>query len=218
LKMNLGTGVRVGWAGKFARAFVAWMQETRDGASAWLRSDEPLAQRAAGALGAVAVLHAIFLATVFWGLRISAPQTPPELHVSFYGPQPVDRTLAAPPPDIPVMQPPEIIIADDTPALAYLAAPAASVLAPRPDPNHSNPIPTSADLAITISAQAVVILRLIVDAEGGVMQATVVRSSGQNGLDAAIEAFVKDKWRFLPATLNGAPIQYPTTATIPLQS
>ena len=34
--------------------------------------------------------------------------------------------------------------------------------------------------------------------------------------DAAIEAFAKAHWRFQPAKLDGKPIQYATTAAVPV--
>jgi TonB family protein len=57
-------------------------------------------------------------------------------------------------------------------------------------------------------------LGIVISSEGHVKQASVVRSSGQNALDAAIEAFVENNWRFLSAMLNGGAIQYATTIAI----
>src|ERR1700749_2256411 len=190
--------------------WAARTQATEIIAVAWSKSESPLAPGSAAAIAAVAVLHAIFLIFIFWGLHLSEV-TPAsrELHVVIYSPQSVPPPfpeIAVP--EIQVMQPPDIVIADDAATITALAAPPSSVLAPRPDPAHPNPLPGATAFGAANVAQATPLLRLTISSDGSVAQVSIVRSSGQHDVDLAIASFVKEKWRFLPALLNGTAIEY----------
>jgi protein TonB len=51
--------------------------------------------------------------------------------------------------------------------------------------------------------EGVVLLTVMIDAEGNVSDANVLKSSGYDSLDAAAVSWVKEHWRYKPATHNG---------------
>lgn len=57
-------------------------------------------------------------------------------------------------------------------------------------------------------------LKALVLPDGTVGDATVLKSSGQDDVDAAAVEYVRTHWHFLPATLNGVAIQYWTSLAI----
>jgi TonB family protein len=167
------------------------------------------------AIGGVAALHIVLLWLVAESLRSPASSQPPkELIVTFQQPDHARAVTIAPPePSIPVLTPPEIVIERDDDAAAIASVSAAMVLAPRPDPTHPNPAPPAREQ----SAAAIylpVILKVLVLPDGSVADASVVRSSGDGENDSDAIAFVKTRWKFLPALLEGKPIRYWTTVAV----
>ena len=126
----------------------------------------------------------------------------------------VAPSLRVPEPSLTVMEPPAISIQTDAPTSAPAAASASVVLAPRPDPAHPNPLPAIAEIGAGNAAAVAMVLKIMVLPDGSVIDAVVVKSSGQQETDMAAVAFVKSKWRFLPALMGGTAIQYWTTVSL----
>lgn len=167
------------------------------------------------AIGWVVALHIVLLWLVMVSLRSPAsPPAPKELVVTFQRSDHVQALKIAPPePSIPVMMPPEIVIQNDDSAAAITSASAAMVLAPRPDPAHPNLAP-AAHVQSAAASDVPVILKILVLSDGSVADASVIRSSGDGEADNDAIAFVKMRWKFLPALLEGKPIRYWTTVAV----
>ena len=86
-------------------------------------------------------------------------------------------------------------------------------LAPRLDPSHVNALP---ELPRTLGSVAALTLklRILVLPDGSVGDAQVVRSTGQREIDQLAIETVKNSWRYLPATVNGKPIEAWTTVIV----
>ncbi|MCS6924834.1 MAG: energy transducer TonB [Candidatus Binatia bacterium] len=69
-----------------------------------------------------------------------------------------------------------------------------------------NPKPPYPLLARRMGAQGVVVLRVFVQANGTVGEVTVSQSSGFSILDESAVKTVRERWRFVPARLDGRPI------------
>ncbi len=167
------------------------------------------------AIGWVVVLHIALLWLVVVSLRSPAsPQSPKELVVTFQRSDQAQASKIAPPePSIPVVTAPEIVIQPDDNAAAITSASATMVLAPRPDPTHPNPAPPAHGKSAAAS-DVPVLLKILVLSDGSVADASVVRSSGDGEIDDDAIAFVKTRWKFLPALLEGKPIRYWTTVAV----
>jgi len=70
-----------------------------------------------------------------------------------------------------------------------------------------NPKPPYPLLARRIGMQGTVVLRVHVRADGSVAEAELARSSGSQLLDDSALKTVRERWRFLPARLDGAPVE-----------
>jgi len=70
-----------------------------------------------------------------------------------------------------------------------------------------NPKPVYPLLARRMGAQGEVLLRVRVQQNGSVAAVELVRSSGFTLLDEAATRTVRDRWRFIPARLNGVAIE-----------
>jgi TonB family protein len=198
--------LRPSFAARHARVFLLRCQ--RLARVHWHGSD-------AAAIGLVVFLHLIILWLILWSLRLqNGPLPPRELQVVFFE---QSRAAKLQPPIIAVpeiLQPPEFVIANDAPTTAPIGASAAMVLAPRPDPKHPN-MPLDAGGPTLSKSALLVILKILVLADGSVGDAQIVASSGEPQNDSVAMAYVKANWRFLPALLNGTPIQYWTTVSVP---
>lgn len=86
-------------------------------------------------------------------------------------------------------------------------------LAPRLDPAHVNALP---ELPRTLGSVAALSLklRILVLPDGSVGDAQVVRSTGQRDIDRLAIETVKNSWRYLPASVNGKPIEAWTTVIV----
>jgi protein TonB len=62
-------------------------------------------------------------------------------------------------------------------------------------------------LARRMGIQGVVVLRVHVRADGSVAMAELAQSSGSQLLDDAALKTVREQWRFLPARLDGTPVE-----------
>ena len=70
-----------------------------------------------------------------------------------------------------------------------------------------NPKPPYPLIARRIGAQGVVVLRVFVHANGTVGNVIVSQSSGFTVLDESASKTVRERWRFLPARLDGQPVE-----------
>lgn len=163
------------------------------------------------AVGLVVAFHLLFLGIIALGLRL--PAAPPgirELEVRLLPAARLERVQPPPAPTLPIVEPPQIVIADDA-SSSVAAVSAASILAPRPDPAHLNEAPRA-------SHAGAIVLKLLVLVDGSVGDAEVAASCGDPAADAAAIAFVKTHWRFLPAMLRGTAMRYWTTVAVSLKS
>ncbi|MEW6296362.1 MAG: energy transducer TonB, partial [Thermodesulfobacteriota bacterium] len=69
-----------------------------------------------------------------------------------------------------------------------------------------NPKPPYPLIARRMGAQGVVVLRVLVQANGTVGEVTVSQSSGFSVLDESALKTVRERWRFVPARLDGRPV------------
>jgi protein TonB len=70
-----------------------------------------------------------------------------------------------------------------------------------------NPKPPYPMLARRMGIQGMVVLRVHVRADGSVAEATLAQSSGSQLLDDSALKTVREQWRFLPARLDGTPVE-----------
>jgi protein TonB len=76
----------------------------------------------------------------------------------------------------------------------------------RPDYGF-NPKPPYPLIARRMGAQGIVLLRVHVRADGSVAKAEVKQSSGSGLLDDSALRTVRENWRFMPARLDGVPVE-----------
>ncbi len=136
--------------------------------------------------------------------------------------RPVDtpRQILTAPPDAPASPTapvvPVVPPAPPPPPDAPRAAPAppAPVIPPRSDAAHlSNPPPVYPMAAQRRGDRGIVLLRLIVTADGQAKNVEVDKSSGHRALDEAALTAVRG-WRFVPARQGGQAIEWPYTQSI----
>lgn len=128
-------------------------------------------------------------------------------------PPPPPPQFAPPPP--PFIPPPEVNVATPPPptstaptAITIAKPPPAAPVAvePRVDLQHSSQ-PAYPVLSRQLGEEGAVILKVLVDADGRVLDSQLVRSSGYPRLDQAALAGVKTNYRFVPGTVDGKPQQ-----------
>lgn len=177
----------------------------------------------------VGALHVVLIYALATGLAARlAAQLPHELTAQVIKPEqpkeeppppPVEANLVRP--ALPTVEVPLVKIQQPRIAqhaiTAIVAPPASRVVAPpvvAAPPAPPTPTPASAivrthtlppypDQSRRLSEQGTVRLRIEVATDGGVSDASVVRSSGSSTLDEAAVSWVKDHWRYKPATQEG---------------
>jgi len=177
-----------------------------------LRRLKPTRWRVLSSVFAIA-LNIGLIAIIAGSLNPSPLHGTDELHLVL-APSTRSETVTIPrPPDVelPVLQMPDIVIARETPDTAPPALSASLVLAPRPDPEHPNPAFTAGH-----QSSGSVVLKILVLADGSIADTTIEKTSGAPDVDQSAIAFVKAQWKFLPALLEGKPIQYWTTVVVRL--
>ena len=112
------------------------------------------------------------------------------------------KTSIAPLPPQPVPQPGPIAPPHPGPTLPLQAL------------SETHTIPTYPMLDIRMGHEGTAHLRLTVDAQGNVVSAEILQSSGYEGLDAAAIAWVKSHWRYRPAVKDGQPVGATTNAVV----
>jgi len=115
-----------------------------------------------------------------------------------------------------MVAPPDFVASEATIENGVPTPAHAQLLAPRPDPSHINAVPPVPE------GQAeklqTVVLTIHVLPSGAVTEARLSKSSGSGEIDQLAIEFVRKNWKFLPATLNGAPVEYWTTVFVPLKA
>jgi periplasmic protein TonB len=121
---------------------------------------------------------------------------PPEIHIEKPPPPPPKNTaitavtpvmpVAPPPPPMPAAEPVRVM--------------------PRIDAGHSRQ-PEYPAASRRLGEQGSVVLQVLVDTDGRVIDAKLLQSSGYDRLDQAAIDGVKSDYRFLPGTLDGRPAQ-----------
>ena len=91
---------------------------------------------------------------------------------------------------------------------ALSATSASMVQAPRADPAHPKPSPINLPIDGQNRLAGSLIMKILVRSDGTVADAAVVRTLRRPGADAAAINFIKAQWKFLPALLDGRPIEY----------
>ena len=196
--------------------------------------DSPGPSRLIG-IGFVVLLHAGIIYALVNALAqrsIEVAHVPIEAKIIDQAPQekiappPPPPELAPPPP--PFIPPPEINIARPPPPPQSTAptvvttvkpvappptAPAPVSVLPRIDAQRSHE-PEYPPQSRRLGEQGAVVLQVLVDADGRVLEAKLVKSSGFGRLDQAALEGVKTSYRFVPGTVDGKPQQMWHTITI----
>ncbi len=136
-------------------------------------------------------------------------------------PPPPPPLLAPPPP--PFIPPPEINIAQPPPPAQSTAPTVVTTVKPpaqeptrvlpRVDAQHSQE-PEYPPQSRRLGEQGAVVLQVLVDVDGRVINSKLVTSSGFDRLDQAALAGVKANYRFFPGMVDGKPQQMWHTITI----
>jgi TonB family protein len=84
---------------------------------------------------------------------------------------------------------------------------------PRLDPRHINEQPELRRRMGAVGALSLE-LRILVQPDGSVSDAEVARSTGTADIDRIAITVVKNSWRYLPAPINGKPIEFWTTVIV----
>jgi protein TonB len=72
-------------------------------------------------------------------------------------------------------------------------------------------------ISIRLQEQGTVAIRFTVNTEGSVNECAVATSSGKGRLDDAACTMVKRRWKYKPATQDGKPVPWTTTANVVFQ-
>lgn len=135
-------------------------------------------------------------------------------------PPPPPPDLAKPPP--PFVPPPDINIASEAPSTTAISSvqsrrpappPPAKIVPPRAY-GRTHTTPEYPPISRRLGEQGTVLLKIVIDANGDVTDASVEKSSGYSRLDSAAVSWVKRHWRYHPATQNGKPIAITTRAKV----
>jgi TonB family protein len=191
------------------------------GSVAWLSKPVP---RRYLVVGLVALIHLL----VLWALAVAIRPLAPvrsgstELQVQLLSPNLGPRQPLAPPldwdfdaPEQVLVPEPQITIEPDLQeGQGIVGAAISQRLAPRLDPKHTNARPELPRTMGGIIAALSVELHILVLPDGTVADARVSRSAGESDLDRLAIQTVENSWRYLPASINGKPIEAWTTVIV----
>jgi protein TonB len=189
----------------------------------------PAAERRTLSIAFVVALHVAVIYTILVAMRVvpsPLPDTPTRFRVIDQTP-PIDNH---PPPPLPspTMAHPEKG-AVTTPFIPTDGQPKpgpGAILVPPGQPGiadafegpsaiaGTHTIPLYPALERRLDHEGTVVVAISVDAQGAITGVRVDRSSGFDGLDAAAVEWVKDHWRFKPATKGGAPVASISKASV----
>jgi protein TonB len=112
---------------------------------------------------------------------------------------------------------PEIDIVDDGIA-ASAAAPdfSGQILPPRPLPGHLNLPPAMPPAVKKLISNAAVVLRLLIEPDGSVSDAKVIKGSSNRDIDQITISFIEANWHFTPALQGGKPVEDSMTIVVHL--
>lgn len=79
---------------------------------------------------------------------------------------------------------------------------------------HLNRFPPYPRDSVQRREEGTVLVKLTINADGRVNEVLVVQSSGSARLDKTTTSWIKSRWRYLPATLNGQPTVSTTTLKV----
>lgn len=79
---------------------------------------------------------------------------------------------------------------------------------------HLNRFPPYPQDSVRRREEGTVLVKLTINADGRVHEVLVVQSSGNSRLDKTTTSWIKSRWRYLPATLNGQPTVSTTTVKV----
>jgi protein TonB len=79
----------------------------------------------------------------------------------------------------------------------------------------TNPQPPYPVVARRLRLEGTVLLRIVVASDGSPRDVSIARSSGHEALDDSAATTVRTRWRFVPASKDGRPIE--DTVTVPIQ-
>jgi protein TonB len=79
----------------------------------------------------------------------------------------------------------------------------------------TNPQPPYPVVARRLRLEGTVVLRVVVAADGAPRSVTIASSSGHEALDESAATTVRSRWRFVPASRGGVPVE--DTVTVPIQ-
>lgn len=166
------------------------------------------------AIASVASIHLIAIMAVFSNLvTLPQPFATREFDVTIIGgavPKIAAQALPAPQfiaPDSVAVDEPHFDIIDDGSTQGARATLPSQILPPRPEPGHLNLPPDLPAKVRKLIGNSSVILRLLVEADGSVSEALVVKGSSNRDIDNITIAHVEANWRFSPALQGGKPVQ-----------
>ena len=175
------------------------------------------------AIGIVGLMHIVVVVTLADGTRMRIPPSVRhELQVALLSPNfvpaeplapPLDWTFASPE-DVLVPEPQITITPDQEAGEGIVAAGVTQKLAPRLDPSHVNAMPELPRTLGGIVGAIALKLRILVLPDGSVGDTQVVRSTGQRDIDELAVNWVRNTWRYLPASANGKPMAAWTTIIV----
>jgi periplasmic protein TonB len=181
------------------------------------------------AIGAVGVLHVIFIWALVTGMAQKIVKVlPPELQVEVVTTPPapptppsVPKPVQLAPADVPQVPPPVIDIQQSAPTAPVQVTTNTASPGPVAPANTSvsgvmntHTIPPYPDVAKRLGEQGQVQLHLTISPAGDVTGATVTKSSGFADLDQTAVDWVVAHWKYKPAIQNGAPIASATDAIV----
>jgi protein TonB len=178
-------------------------------------------------VGFVGLLHVVAVYAIMTGLAqkiVKAVQ--PDLIVTMEPVKEQQQEKIVPPklPDLPstpqdqAVTPPDIVIANDTPA--QISLPPTQPTAPStPDAvassiSSTHTTPPYPGMARKLGEQGTVKLRLTISAQGVVTAADVVQSSGFADLDQTAVGWVTSHWKYKPAVQGGVAVASTTMAAV----
>ncbi|HEX3663775.1 MAG TPA: energy transducer TonB [Rhizomicrobium sp.] len=170
-------------------------------------------------LGIVALIHFV----LFWLLATAIPSETAgsgkaggstELEIRLISPNLASSGIPAPPTDWDFLAPEDVVVPEPeiniVPELQDPNAVHVTImrqkLPPRLDPTHINEKPELPHTLGMVGALSLE-LRILVLPDGSVGDAQVARSTGEPDIDRIAIETVKGSWRYIPATINGKPIE-----------
>ena len=169
-------------------------------------------------LGLVIAIHVVIITALVVGLSNNQlRQKVMDISASVIGKKAVEKAPPPPPPALvrppptAVAPPPQIVIAAPPPPPPKVAAPVAAA-PPPPPPTEPKAIakthttPPYPALSQRLGEQGTTHLKVTVGTDGKAQDVTVVTTSGSPRLDAAAMSYVKENYRWTPATQDGKPV------------